>query len=305
MIHKKIIIIIICLFLLDAGVYLVNNHYNEENSDDHELNIAVSIPPQREFVKEIGGDKVKVTLMVPPGQDPHSYEPEASQMRELAKADIYLKVGSELEFEETWMNTMKEYNPDMEIIDGSKGIQLITMDEHEVDDGHDHDEDIDPHVWLSPKNAAKMVDNLAQGMVKEDPANSNFYEQNAEEYKDDLYGLDSELGTELKPYEGEKFMVFHPSFGYLAHEYNLTQVPIQEQGKDPGPGGLKDIINQAKEDNISVIFVSPQFDESNAESIADEINGEVAKLNPLAEDYLSNMEKMKEKLISGFEKGGS
>ncbi len=305
MIHKKIIIIIIGLLLLDIGIYAVNNQHIQKNSEDYELNIAVTIPPQREFVKEIGGDKVKVTLMVPPGQSPHSYEPETSQMRELAKADMYFKVGSGIEFEKTWMSTMKEYNPDMKIVDGSKGIELLSMDSHEVVD-HDHnDEDIDPHIWLSPKNAIKMIDNLVKEMKENDPGNEDFYQENAEGYKNKLNDLDSELQDELAPYKNDDFLVYHPSFGYLAHDYNLTQVPIQEEGKEPGTKGLENIIDQAKENNISVVFISPQFDESNAKTIADEIDGEVAILNPLAEDYLENMEKMKNKLISGFKKGGS
>lgn len=305
MIHRKILIIIIGILLLDVGIYFASDYSSHIEESDTELNMVVTIPPQKEFVKELGGDKVKVTLMVPPGQDPHSYEPETSQMRELAKADLYFKVGSGIQFEKTWMSTMKEYNPDMKVIDGAKGIDLLTMDEHEADDEHDHGEDIDPHIWLSPKNAVKMIDNLLQGIVEEDPENQDFYEQNAEEYKNKLKGLDSKLKTELEPYKNKEFMVFHPSFGYLAHDYNLTQVPIQEQGKNPGTGELKTIIDQAKENNISVIFVSPQFDESNAESIAEEIDGEVAVLNPLAKDYLDNMEKIGNKLISGFKKGGN
>lgn len=306
MIHKKILIIIIGFLLLNFGVYAVNNQYNQEKKDDYELNIAVTIPPQREFVKEVGGDKVKVTLMIPPGQDPHSYEPETSQMRELAKADIYFKVGSGIEFEKTWMTTMKEYNSDMKVIDGSKGVELLTMDSHEEVEGHNHeDEDIDPHIWLSPKNAIKMIDNLVKGMIKKDSDNEEIYQENAEEYKNKLKDLDSELKNGLAPYKNDDFLVYHPSFGYLAHDYNLTQVPIQEEGKEPGTKGLENIIDQAKKNNISVVFVSPQFDESNAKTIADEINGEVVMLNPLAGDYLDNIRKMKENLISGFEKGGN
>ncbi len=306
MIHKRIIIIIIGLLLIDVGVYAVNNHLNQQDSGDYDLNIAVTIPPQRQFVKEIGGDNVKVTLMVPPGQSPHSYEPETKQMRDLAKADIYFKVGSGIEFEKTWMSTMKEYNPDMKIIDGSKGVELLTMGTHEEVGNHKHDdEDIDPHIWLSPKNALKMIDTLVNGMVEKNPENEDLFQQNAEEYKNSLKGLDSKLNRELEQYKKEEFLVYHPSFGYLAHDYNLTQIPIQEQGKNPGTKGLENIIDQAKENNISVVFISPQFDESNAKTIADEINGEVAILNPLAEDYLNNIEKIANKLISGFEKGGS
>lgn len=145
-----------------------------------------------------------------------------------------------------------------------------------------------------------MVENILSAMKDEDADNSDFYDDNAAQYISGLDTLHDDTKQGLKPYEGKKFLIYHPSFGYFAEEYNLTQVAIEEEGKEPGTQGLQAIIEQAKDEGIKVVFVSPQFDESNAKTIADEIDGTVITLNPLAEDYLDNMEDVSEKLISSF-----
>ncbi|MGM0510502.1 MAG: metal ABC transporter solute-binding protein, Zn/Mn family [Thermoplasmatota archaeon] len=282
---KKAILVTVLSIVLIASVFS-SGCVNEGEDEEYDLRVVVTIPPQREFVEEIGGDRVKVTLMVPPGESPHSYEPTTDQMREVSKADLYFKVGSGVEFEESWMDKIEENNPNMKSVDGSEGIELMGDD---------------PHIWLSPVNAKMMVENILSAMKDEDPGNSEFYEDNAGDYISELETLHNETKEGLDPYGGREFLVYHPSFGYFAEKYNLTQVAIEEEGKEPGTQGLQAIIEQAKEEDIKVVFVSPQFDESNAQTIADEIGGSVITLNPMAEDYLENMEEVSDKLISSFE----
>ncbi|MFW5946807.1 MAG: metal ABC transporter solute-binding protein, Zn/Mn family [Candidatus Natronoplasma sp.] len=288
MIDKRIVIIIIGVLLFDGAVAFVGTTF-EEGDTETELNVMVTIPPQKEFVEKVGGERLKVTLMVPPGEDPHSYEPTTRQMREVAKADIYFKLGSKIAFETTWMDKIKSYNEEMTVVNCSDGIELRKMGSS-----------IDPHVWMSPANAMKMVDNIKVALVEENPSNSEFYEENAQGYTSKLKDIHSDIRSDLKSNEGEKFLVYHPSFGYFADEYNLTQLPIEKEGKEPGTKEVQNIIDQAKRENISVVFVSPQFDKSQAETIAEGINGEVITLNPLARDYIENMMKMGDKLRTAF-----
>ncbi len=290
--NKKIIAIILGVLLFDAAVAITGNFTAEENETD-DLRVAVTIPPQEQFVKRVGEEKVKVTLMVPPGEEPHSYEPTPRQMRELAKADIYFKLGSQISFERRWMDRLKDFNEDMTIVNGSEGIELRKMGGN-----------IDPHVWMSPRNALTTVKNLKDALIQENPENSDIYKENAEDYISKLEDIHSNITGDMKEYSGEKFMVYHPSFGYFADEYGLDQAPIQKEGKKPGTKGIQEIIDQAKRENISAIFVSPQFDKNRAKTIADEIDGEVITLNPLAKDYLKNMKKMYKRLISAFETDG-
>jgi zinc transport system substrate-binding protein len=104
----------------------------------------------------------------------------------------------------------------------------------------------------------------------------------------------------LKPYEGKSFMVYHPSWGYFSDTYKLKQIAIEEEGKQPGIQGVEAIITQARNENISVIIVSPQFDRSNAETIAVEINGEVISVNPLMTNYIETLQLLAETIIRGY-----
>ncbi|MFP3872705.1 MAG: metal ABC transporter solute-binding protein, Zn/Mn family [Candidatus Aenigmatarchaeota archaeon] len=245
--------------------------FNEARQDaDEEVMVAVSIPPQVEWVEEIGGEKVEVVVMIPPGEDPHTYEPTPSQMQKLGEADIYFKVGSGLEFEERWMDEMKDQNPDMKVVDGSEGIDLLRFDD-------DHEQE--NHALLSEK-----------------------IDGEEESYKSKLQNLHHNLTESFEPHQGRKFLIYHPSLGYFADEYGLKQIAVEAEGKEPGPKDIEKIIEEAKEEGILVVFISPQFDEDQAESIAEEIDGEVITVDSLAEDYLDNIEKIAEALIYGFEK---
>ena len=268
----------------------------DSDDDDDRIGVIVTILPQKEFVERVGGDRVKVTVMVPPGQSPHTYEPTPGQMKDIARAGLYFKVGSGVEFETVWMDTLKEQNSNMEIVDGHEGITLIPMC-----GGHDNGT-MDPHIWLSPKNAKIMVANLLEGLKKADQDNADNYTKNANDYIANLSKLHNETKSGLEPRQGKKFLVYHPAFGYLAHDYGLIQIAIEDEGKEPTAEGIQAIIDQAKEENITVIFVSPQFDRDNAETIADEIGGTVISINPLAENYVESMREVTTELINAFSK---
>ncbi|MBS3817243.1 MAG: zinc ABC transporter substrate-binding protein [Candidatus Thermoplasmatota archaeon] len=289
MIDKRIVIIIVGVLLFDGAVALVGYTSEGENNEEN-VRVAVTIPPQEQFVKKVGGDEVKVTLMVPLGKDPHSYEPTTRQMREVAKADIYLKVGSKISFENAWMDKIKSYNEEMTIVNGSEGVELRRMGSK-----------IDPHIWMSPVNAMNAVENIKEALIEEDSDNSQYYIDNAENYTSELEKIHLDIKNDMEEYDSEEFLVYHPSFGYFADEYNLTQVPIEKEGKSPGTKEVQNIIDKAKRENISVVFISPQFDRSQAETIAEEIDGEVLSLNPLAKDYIENIGDMGEKLESAFD----
>jgi zinc transport system substrate-binding protein len=265
--------------------------------DDAEIGAIVSIGPQREMVEAVGGDLVKVTVMVPPGESPHTYSPVPSQMKEVAKAKVYFEVGSGVEFELNHLDTLRSQNKGMKVIDCSDGVTLLDMEGHD----HDHEHGEDPHIWLSPVNAVIMVDNIYEGLVKVDPDNEPVYKNNRDAYVASLELLHSELEDRFAPHQNESFLTYHASWGYFAHEYGLEQLVIEEGGKEPGPAGVAAIIEQAKEHNITVVFVSPQFDTSNAEVIAQEIGGKVVHVDPLSGDYISNMREVAAKLEEGLE----
>jgi len=287
-----------------------------EEDESELIDVLVTIVPQKEMVEAIGGPFVSVTVMVPPGQSPHSCEPTPDQMTKIARASAYFKVGSGVEFEVVHMDTILEQNSDLQVFDCSEDISVISFDEHygkeghreeegehdhEEGDEHDHDHGgTDPHIWTSPLNFKKMAEVVYNGLVEIDPTYQQEYYDNYQSYISLLDALHYNISEMLAPFEGSSFMVYHPAWGYFGDTYRLKQIAIEDEGKEPGPAGVAALIQQAKALNISVIFVSPQFDTSNAQTIADEIGGRVIPVNPLMSDYRETLMQLAEDMVLGF-----
>ncbi len=236
--------------------------------------IIASILPQADFVEHVGGDNVEVIVMIPPGANPATYEPTASQLKAASSAAMYVKVGSGLPFEEVWLDNIGSANPNMLIVDTSEGVDLIPGD---------------PHIWLSPRSAMVQVENIYKGLVAVDPENSEYYYRNKEQYINDLEVLDTNITESLSGFDGRNFMVFHPSWGYFARDYDLTMIAVEIEGKEPSAGDMVHLVETAKENNIKIIFVQPQFSTKSAEVIAKEIGGSVVAVDPLPQDYITNL----------------
>ena len=288
--------IIVSLILI--GTIFVYLAVNDDGPDDNKFGIVVTIVPQVEMAERVGGDLVSVTLMVPVGQSPHDYAPTAAQMADVRDAEVYFKVGSGVEFETANMEDILEVNSHLTVIDGSRDIEIMEME------GHDTRADevgLDPHIWLDPQNAIIMVANLRDGLVSADPDNATAYEENAAEYIAELEALDSEIQDMLAPYENRSFMIQHPAWGYYAHRYELNQLAVENLGDVPSPLELADLIDTAKEENITILFVSPQFDPSSAQVIADGIDGSVVEIDSLAENYIENLRYVSQEMKEAFE----
>ena len=281
-------------------VFLLNYVYAQTN-------IVVSILPQQTFVEKIGGDKVDVSTMVKPGSDPHSYEPKPSQMKNISKAQIYFPIG--LEFENVWLDKFATQNKNMKFVKMTKGIEYIEMaehhhhHEHEADheDEHEHEANHeeeshhgkDPHTWTSPANVKIMAKNIYKTLVEYDPKNKDYYKTNYENFIKQINDTDKKIRDILSPLgKGAKFMVFHPSWGYFAKDYDLTQLVIEVEGKEPKPKMLAKIIDEAKEQKVKAIITQSEFSDKSARAIANELNIKVIKETPLAKDWSKNLIKM-------------
>ncbi|WP_440954032.1 metal ABC transporter solute-binding protein, Zn/Mn family [Methanosarcina sp. Mfa9] len=275
----------------------------ETGEGEEPIVVAVSILPQAEFVEKVGGDKVRVVVMIPPGASPATHEPTPGQLRDVSEARVYAAVGSGLPFEEVWMDKIEAVNSDMLIVDCSEGMKLREIAAHNHDEdaeGTDHEADheaeahtgLDPHIWTSPVNAKVMVENIYGGLVEIDPENEAYYAENRDAYLEELDALDARIRARLEGQEERSFMVFHPSWGYFAAEYGLIMVPVEIEGKEPSVQDLARLISEAKEKDVKVIFVQAQFSTRSADAIAEEIGGEVVVVDPLAKDYVSNMDEV-------------
>lgn len=287
---NKILLLSITFFMTCfLGMFILKFHVTEKENNE-KIGVVVTIPPLAEFVEKIGGDKVDVTIMVPPGASPHTYEPTPFQLKKLSKAKMYVKVGSGIEFELAWMDKIASINKKMLIVDCSKGIEFI---KHVNNHGKDHtSQKIDPHIWLSIKNVKIMVENIYNGLIHIDPKNLEYYTKNKEKYLQELDKLDKEIRNILSGKNNKKFIVYHPAWTYFARDYGLEQIPIEKEGKEPTSKEIIKLIKYAKENNITLIFTSPQFNTKTAEIIAKEINGKIVFIDPLEKNYLENMRKV-------------
>jgi len=237
------------------------------------LNVVVSIVPQQYFVERIGGGRVDVTVMVPPGFSPATYEPKPEQLQTLSEADAYVRI--RVPFEEVWMERIASANEDMLIMDEAEGIKRIGGK--------------DPHLWLSPQLVKVQAQTIYNGLVELDPDHEVGYKANLETFLADLDELDADIEETLSHLESHKFLVFHPAWSYFARDYGLEQIPVQIEGSDPSAAEMADLIQMAKENNIRVIFAQPELSTASAKAIAEEIGGEVLLISPLAPDWLDNL----------------
>ena len=252
------------------------------------LSVFVSIAPQRYFVQQIGKELVDVHAMVPPGVDPHTYEPKPRQMVSLATAKLYFAIG--IEFEAARLKKILSINPQIKVVHTDEGIQKISMTEDTHHNGDQHDRSgLDPHIWLSPPLVMMQARTILNALQEVDPANRSEYEANFKAFMTELVDLDADLKKIFANRQGLRFMVFHPSWGYFARSYGLVQVPVEIEGKSPKPAQIMELIEHARENNINIIFVQPQFSSKSAELIAREIGGEVAFVDALAENWSDNL----------------
>ena len=259
------------------------------------INTVVSILPVKTFVKAIGGDKVNVSLMVQPGNSPHTYEPKPSQMVDISKAQLYFAI--DVEFEDVWLPKFKNLNPQMKVVNLANNVQRIEMQgshEEEGHEGHHHDahahQGEDPHIWTAPSNVKIIAQNIYDALIKEDPENRDYYKRNLDIFLasiDETHRQIMHILTSLE--DGEKFMVFHPSWGYFAKAYNLEQIAVEVEGKEPKPKELIYLLKEAKEEKVNAIFTQPEFSDTTAKIIAKELQIPVVKVSPLAENWSENL----------------
>ncbi len=269
-----------------------------QTTDPETIQVTVSIVPLAYFVERIGSDFVSTNIMVLPGESPHAYEPTADQMKALANSEVFFSIG--VEYESSWLPRFEEINPDLRIIDSSAGIERIAMTASDVhregETGGDHSSEtgLDPHVWLSPANGKVIAANVLAALTEIDPAHADTYQANTESLIADIDQVDASIKESLSNLGQKTFMVFHPSWGYFAHDYGLEQIPVQVEGQDPSASELAGFVETAREHNIKVIFVQPSFSTEDAQAIAQEIDGEIAFIDPLAQDWLSNLQSVAE-----------
>lgn len=265
------------------------------------VNVFVSVPPQKYFVERVGGKRVKVSVLVPVGADPHTFEPKPATMVDLARSAAWFTVG--VPFEENLLPRLTSVNGGLLVVRTEEGVPRVApvagygpaaerfaSGEAAATLGQAH-EGLDPHIWLSPRLVKRQAENILQGLIRVDPAGEKVFRSNARRFQVELDAMDRELKSLFAASRGRFVLVFHPSWGYLASDYGFRQVAIEVDGKEPKGGDLAAVVEMARGKRVREIFVEPQFSSRSARAIADSIGARLVKADPLAANWADNLRK--------------
>lgn len=271
-------------------------------TEKRQLKVLASFYPLYEFTKIITGERIDVSIIIPSGIEPHDWEPTIQDLQKIQNADMMVINGAGLE---PWITKLVSVNPDILIVDTSIGISLLEKNNHVFNNKIQND----PHIWLDPVLAKKQIQNIVDGLIRIDPQNSDYYQENANAYNAKLILLDNKIRNELSICVKKDFLAFHDAFSYFADEYDLNQNTIigVNPSEEPTAITLQQIVQKAQDLDLHVIFTEEAVNPRISEVIADEIGAKVLTLSPIEiyeknSDYIKRMEQnlsnLKEELCS-------
>ncbi len=272
------------------------------------IEAVVSILPQQEILQRLGGPEVSVTVLIPPGRSPATFEPSPRLMASVSDADLLLPLG--LPFERTVIGRIHDIEPELPICNFSPsaeaGVSTAEAIHHDALDRrkHDHSQGPDPHFWLNPQLTIEYAQKVCRCLCQTRPQGCETFTANLANYTEALEASDRQISARLAPYAGRTLFVFHPAFGHFAHRYKLRQVAIEYEGKNPTGRYLSGLIQDAKTAGAKVIFVQPQFAGTGAQAVAAAIGADLVELDPLAPDLLANLERITARIAKAFEADG-
>ncbi len=328
--RKWTILFITVMLMLNAALVFAGGR----RDPPRETIVAVSILPQSYFVERISGGTIKPLVLVGQGQEPHTYEPTPRQMTDLSRASVWILSGTD--FEISLVPKIRELYPNLKIVDGTEGVTLRYMEEHDhegedahnhaeadhheedehddehdhEDDGHDHDEhnhdgpagmEIDRHTWLGREPAKILARHVCEALESIAPEQAAVYRSNYTALINDIDNEFNRLTSALAPLRGSSVFVYHPSFGYFFDEFGITQEAVESGGKEPSPRQITELITKARAEQVKVIFVQAEFPADTAKAVAAAVGAEVVPLDALAEDWLANIRSMGDSLIRGMQ----
>ncbi|MDE7135846.1 MAG: zinc ABC transporter substrate-binding protein [Muribaculaceae bacterium] len=286
-----------------AAAFAISACRHSSESND-KVTIAVSLPPQAELLRAIGGDSINIVTLLRADSNPETFETSVSDLKSVASAQAYFKIGN-LPFEETLTTKIGESAPNLTFFDNSKGISLIsgTHSHAHSDDGHhDHNsgnEPIDPHTWSSVKNLKIIASNMCESLSEIDPKRAAYYADNHARLQHRLDSIDKAIEYRISSSaEGASFLIWHPSLSYFARDYGLRQITLGEENKDMSAKRLRDNIMKAADSNVKAIFIQKNFDPAQAENVALQLNITPVEINPLSADWEGELNNVTNAIIS-------
>ncbi len=258
--------------ILVMSVASLTSCTNKPATEENNKIITVTIEPLRYFTEQIAGKEYKVVTMVSNGNNPETYEPTPKQMMELSKSALYIKVG-EIGFERTWMKKLEANAPHTIIVNSSEGISPA-----ESNPGIK-----DPHTWMSATNAIIIAKNIYKALAETNLKDSLTFKKNLSKLIEKINNTNIKVKRNIRKDKNLSFLIYHPSLTYFARDYNLKQIPVEEEGREPSAAQLKEVIKKARNNNVRVMFVQKEFSNRNTDIVSKGSNAIKEEINPL--DY--------------------
>ncbi len=271
-----------CAIVAFMSMMLLLSMSCQTTSNEKQRAVSVTILPQQYLAEQIAGDRFTINCVVPANSSPEAYDPTPRQLMAVEESDAYMQVGM-LGFELAWIDKLAQNNPAMKLYNTSEGVDMIEgLHEHRHADGSVHAATtVDPHVWCSPRNVRVMARNMYDAFVELDADGKSYYERNYYQLLHRIDSVENLVHSILSPCRGTAFAIFHPSLTYLARDYGLTQLCLEEMGKESSAMAMKNIIDEARNRQVKVVFVQREFNSRQVETFAHELGLEIVTINPL------------------------
>jgi zinc transport system substrate-binding protein len=257
-----------------TGLYISNNTKTKSSSA---LTVLATFYPLYDFAQNVGGNKVNVSLLVPETVDVHEFEPTPSSIAEVASANVLIYNGAGLE---PWIGDVVSAadNPNLIQVDSSNGIQFLPVPAAFQKDNRT----VDPHIWLDPLDAKQQVNNILQGLIKADPADSQYFTQNANAYDTQLDNLNALAINATTNTATKVFITFHEAFAYFAHQYNVTQLSISGPfEEEPTPTDIQNVITAINQNHLKYVGYESLENPAISQSIGSQTNATLINMNPI------------------------
>lgn len=265
------------LFLLFA-VVLLSGCLGKRDEDKRPV-LVVSIEPYRYFVNQIAGERFRVVTLVPGNSSPETYEPTPQQMLDLMNSSAYLSSGY-IDFERTRLRQITKETPSFPVFNLSSGVRTL----------RDSDGDgVDPHIWLSTRNAKVIAQNICSALCVVDSVNSDEYRQREAAFLQHIDSIDGQIQQILGNLTRRSFLIYHPALAYFANDYGLLQLPVSAGGKEASPAHIETLLSQSKAERAGVLFVQKQYPASIVRQIAREAEVKIVEIDPLAYQWDEEM----------------
>ncbi|WP_018933091.1 metal ABC transporter solute-binding protein, Zn/Mn family [Gracilibacillus lacisalsi] len=304
------------LFLLIGCNAEEDSQATQQESENDTLQIYSTLYPLAYFTEEIGGEFVEVETILPPGSDPHNFEPTSKMMVDIAEADMFLYNGANLE---TYAGQIEEalVGEDVLMLEAAEGVSLVEHvhnhedeehsheeeehsheeehaheeehsheeDTNEEEAAHDHDHgDVDPHLWLDPIRAIELARNIKEGLIELNPENEETFEANFSDLEERLIALDEEFHQQLESAPNNEILVTHAAYGYWEQSYGIEQIAITglSSSEEPSQKQLERILDRVENNNIEYLLFEQNVEPKVAEVIQAETNVESLQLHNLS-----------------------